>query len=133
MIVDAFAVARLTRLSAIDDFPPIAIARDAFVGKVGKDSALGELVTCAWCSGVWWAAGVRVARRVAPRYWGPVAEMLAVAMVAAQVVGWSRQEGDAKDVAEAIEAVSTAVPAGAEKAVDDWKARNRATMERNDR
>lgn len=44
---------------------------------------LATLLTCRWCAGVWIAAGVTVARRVAPRAWRPAAELLTCAAAAA--------------------------------------------------
>lgn len=44
---------------------------------------LATLVTCRWCAGVWVAAGMAVARLVAPRAWRHVARALAVADAAA--------------------------------------------------
>lgn len=43
---------------------------------------LGILVGCSWCSSVWLAFGVVTLRRVAPRFWSPVAKALAFSAVA---------------------------------------------------
>lgn len=48
---------------------------------------LAEWVTCRWCAGVWAAAGVTIARRVAPRLWSPVAVVLATSAAATLVAG----------------------------------------------
>ena len=107
-MVDALAAYRLTRLVTADTItePP----RDQLVkwayGHAGvadrkhpdvswselamaDDEApkLATLVTCRWCTGVYVAIGVTVARRVAPRWWAPVADMLATASAAALVAG----------------------------------------------
>lgn len=103
LIVDGLAAARITRLVTQDTFPPAKAAREAWVRRFGQGSSLAELIECGWCAGFWIAAGCRVARRVAPRWWGPVAEVFAVAMVGSYFVGKSTEEGDPKDVAEAIE------------------------------
>lgn len=44
---------------------------------------LATLVTCRWCAGMWLAAGVVLARRLAPRAWQPAAELLALSAAAA--------------------------------------------------
>lgn len=48
---------------------------------------LATLVTCRWCTGMWVAMGVLVARRLFPRAWGAVAEALAFSAAAALVAG----------------------------------------------
>jgi hypothetical protein len=103
LAVDTFAAARLTRLVTTDDFPPVKAARELAVGTFGQGSALADLIECGWCAGFWITTGVRLLRRWAPRWWGPVGEVLAAAMVASYVVGKSKEEGDPSDVAEAIE------------------------------
>lgn len=65
----------------VGDWAEMAIADEADAPK------LANLVTCRWCTGVWVAAGVVAARRLAPRWWGPVADLLAVASGAALVAG----------------------------------------------
>ena len=74
LVVDALAAYRLTRLVTEDRIT--APLRD----RVPAGWA-SELVGCSWCVGVWAAAGVVAARRLAPRAWTPVAEVLAVAAV----------------------------------------------------
>lgn len=103
LVVDAFAAARLTRLVTTDTFPPVKALRERWVREFGQGSSLSELIECGWCAGFWITAAVRVARRVAPRWWGPVADVFAAAMVASYLVGKSTEEGDPQDVAEAIE------------------------------
>lgn len=44
---------------------------------------VATLVTCRWCAGMWIAAGVVVARRLAPRTWAPLAKALAFSAGAA--------------------------------------------------
>lgn len=76
LVVDALAAYRLTRLVTTDAITePLREAIDA------RSDFMGELTSCSWCSGVWVAAGVVLARRYVPA-WGPVAEMLALAAVA---------------------------------------------------
>lgn len=43
---------------------------------------IGELVTCPWCASIWLAAGVVVARRLAPSIWDPIARLLALSEAA---------------------------------------------------
>lgn len=49
--------------------------------------ALATLATCRWCAGVWVAGAVVAARRLAPRWWQPVAEVAVVAAAAALLAG----------------------------------------------
>lgn len=46
---------------------------------------LATLITCRWCAGVWIAAGVLVARRVAPRVWPVAARGLVISSASALV------------------------------------------------
>lgn len=51
-------------------------------GGNAEPSKLAYWITCPWCLGVWVAAGVVIARRVAPRVWDPVARLLALSAIA---------------------------------------------------
>lgn len=67
--------------------PPGEAPRCAIVGcscalYVPRHPKMAELLGCSWCVSVWIAAGVVVARRVAPRLWGPVATLLAASTIA---------------------------------------------------
>lgn len=102
--IDALAAARLARLVRTDTITdPV---REVVLGaayrrrrqslhpsvKTWADHAVldrdrpmvAELLSCPWCVAMWCALGVAVARRAAPRTWGPVARMLAMAYAA----GW---------------------------------------------
>lgn len=89
--IDALAVARLARLVTTDNFPPIEKLREAVLdryptvnwrGQEIEGHWFGELITCPWCSSVWIGAGVVAARAIAPRWWDPVAKLLAFSEVA---------------------------------------------------
>lgn len=84
LLVDALATYRLARLVTTDTLPPAKAFRAAIIRRYGPESAVAELVHCPWCVGVWAAAGVVTARRIAPRMWDPVATGLALAAAA----GW---------------------------------------------
>jgi hypothetical protein len=112
LIVDGLAAARITRLVTTDTFPPAKALREAWVRKFGQGSSLADLIECGWCAGFWIAAGCRAARRLVPGWWGPVAEVFAVAMVGSYLVGKSTEEGDPKDIAEAIEETTPSAPVG---------------------
>lgn len=76
LAVDALAAYRLTRL----------VTRDTITKRhreriVARGGPVAELVQCSWCTGMWAAAAVVVARRTVPRAWGPVADALAMAAV----------------------------------------------------
>lgn len=86
LLVDALAVARITRLVTDDTLPPLEAARRRAYEHVQQRHGAGwaEGVTCAWCVSVWVAAGAVVARRVAPRTWDRAARALALSYAA----GW---------------------------------------------
>lgn len=82
LLVDMLAAWRLTHLVTDDVFPPIEDARTAIKQHYGLDHPVSYLLSCVFCSGVWVAAGVSVARRVAPGPWRAVARLLALAAAA---------------------------------------------------
>jgi hypothetical protein len=95
LAVDVLATYRLTRLATADEISEPW--RQAVLRRVGLSSSkdptipaearveaeddpprLATLVTCRWCAGIWIAAGVGLARSVAPQAWSPVARALAL-------------------------------------------------------
>lgn len=108
LVIDTLAAARVTRLVTTDAI--VNPWREALfdrldpTGERKRDNPppLVELLQCNWCTGVWVALGTQVLRRLVPRAWGAVADMLAVAQVAAYVTGLGEREGDLDDVAQAI-------------------------------
>ena len=108
-LIDVLATYRLTRLVTADVISePV---RMALLRKTGAEPPPGEddptaqevvesledpprlatLITCRWCAGMWIAAGVSLARAVAPRAWEPVSRGLALS---AGAVLLSRLEND---------------------------------------
>lgn len=81
LIVDSLAAWRITHLIIEDHFPPVEKAREAIRAKVDVDSSIAYLLTCPYCVGVYAATGIVLARRLLPKQWRPVAEMLAVAAI----------------------------------------------------
>jgi hypothetical protein len=99
-VVDALATYRLTRLATADVISESA--RMAVVRRAGAEPPPGQeelsaqevvealtdppklatLVTCRWCAGMWIAAGVVTARRLAPDAWEPVGRGLALSAAA---------------------------------------------------
>lgn len=77
-LVDALAAFRLTRLALEDTFPPIERARSKLKQQVSADSWQRELMECPWCFGMYVAIVVVVVRRLAPRVWDPLANVLAL-------------------------------------------------------
>jgi hypothetical protein len=51
-------VYRVSRLIALDAFPPVAIPRDWVLRKLGDDHWFSYLITCMWCVSVYVSAGV---------------------------------------------------------------------------
>lgn len=80
-VIDALAVARLTRLFQEDDVWPVLEIRKAYLAEAG-DSRWADLVECPFCLGIWIAAGVVAARYLWPRGWPIVARILAGSAVA---------------------------------------------------
>lgn len=74
LAVDVLAGYRLTRLAVVD-----TITEPARTALSARSTFLDDMLACEHCTGVWIAAGVTVARTVAPRAWRPVAHALAVA------------------------------------------------------
>lgn len=72
-LVDALAAYRLTMLATRDDLT------EPLRGLVDerRHPVLADFVECPWCVGMYVAGLVVVARRIAPRWWGPVATALA--------------------------------------------------------
>lgn len=105
LVVDALAVARLTRLVTTDRITRPWRARAVAAAMapaplpdgwhdLGPDTItddpdappLAYLLSCDWCSSTWIAALVLLARAVAPGVWDPIARILA----ASQVTGMAR-------------------------------------------
>lgn len=78
--VDAAACFRLTKL-AVDDLITKP-ARDKLLDRwPPEQTKIGTLLTCPWCFSVWVAAGIVAVRRLAPRVWTPVADLLAMSAI----------------------------------------------------
>lgn len=56
LLLAAFT-ARATLLVTRDAFPPVLIAREWVEDRFGEYHPVAYLVTCAWCTSVWLAAG----------------------------------------------------------------------------
>lgn len=82
-LADTLACYRLTKL-AIDDEITRPL-RERIWRTHPADHGIGFLVACPYCASVWIAAGVVAMRRVIPRAWSPVAELLAMAAIAGEV------------------------------------------------
>lgn len=81
LVIDALAVARLSRLVREDKI--LDGPRYAFVTHRHTRSWAGDFVRCPWCVSMWCGFFVAIARRVAPRWWSPVAFSLASSYCAA--------------------------------------------------
>jgi hypothetical protein len=86
LVVDALAVARLTRLVTTDEVP-FGPARDLLLD-AAPDSKAATLVSCDWCAGMWCAAAVAFARWRWPRAWPVLARVLAGSQVAGMAGTW---------------------------------------------
>ena len=86
LVVDALAVARLTRLVTTDEVP-FGAARDLLLD-VAPGSKAATLVSCDWCASMWCAAAVVFARWRWPRAWAVLARVLAGSQVAGMAATW---------------------------------------------
>lgn len=81
-LIDALAVARLTRLVTVDTFPPAARLRARTLCSPRTPPAVAELLECPWCVSFWAALTVVALRRWAPTVWAPLGATLAYSEVA---------------------------------------------------
>lgn len=81
-LVDALAVARLTRLATRDSITH-PLRRAAIV----RSDLADDLLSCPWCVSIWMAGAVITARVTVPRLWSPVAQLLAASEIAGLIVG----------------------------------------------
>ncbi len=79
-VVDALAVARLTKLLQEDQVYPMPEIRDALMAR-WSDRRWADLIDCPWCLSVHLAAGVALARWKFPRAWPVLARILAGSQV----------------------------------------------------
>jgi len=89
LAIDALAAYRLTRLIT-EDRAPFGPARD-WVLRRWPNSVTADWVSCAWCSGLWIAAGVTVVRSAAPRWWPPAATALALSAATGLLSTWENR------------------------------------------
>jgi hypothetical protein len=99
LIVDALAVARLTRLLLRDGIteplrvpvrrwagrrPPLVgnLPLDEWLARPAAHPKVAELLDCAWCASVWVAGAVLFARYRTSRAWQAAATVLALSQVA---------------------------------------------------
>lgn len=90
-VLDALAVWRIVRFVQRDSL--IEEPREAMINRWGHLKIM-ELVTCPWCLSIWVAAGVVLARAVAPRLWGKIARGLAFSAGAGVITGLVDQLDD---------------------------------------
>lgn len=83
-LIDALAVARLTRLVQQDTVPPVLEVRERLLARY-SDRRWVDLLDCPWCLSMWIAAAVAVARWRFPRAWPWVARVLAGSAVVGQL------------------------------------------------
>lgn len=77
LLVDALACFRLSRLLTTDRITqPL---RDRLWRRFPPESTkIGYISTCDWCTSIWVAGGILIARRVTPRAWALAADGLAM-------------------------------------------------------
>lgn len=79
LLTDALACFRLTRILTTDRIAqPV---RDWAKDHESRESGVGYLVTCDWCTSIHLGVAVVLARRFAPKVWRPVAQALAFSAV----------------------------------------------------
>jgi hypothetical protein len=116
LVVDALASYRVTRLVVSDGI--IESQRRAVVERLRRRGhrKLVELSECPWCIGFWVAAGVVVARRLAPRAWSPVADVFAFSAVSGLLASQVRQLDDVHDVTQQVQLEGTTAETTPERA-----------------
>lgn len=82
-LLDTLATFRITRL-VVDDRITQPLRERVWQQHPPEQGGVGFLISCPYCTSVWAAAGVVAMRRVIPRAWSPVAELLAIAAVAGE-------------------------------------------------
>lgn len=80
-LVDALATHRIVKL-VTDDVITSKLRERIFEKYPPEEDKWSFALTCPWCAGIWVSAGVVVARRIVPKPWRIVAEMLAMSSVA---------------------------------------------------
>lgn len=75
-LYDAVATYRLARLVVEDSLLDVPRARLVKALNAAGHHKATELLDCYWCSGMWIAFGVVIARRTFPRAWDPIARAL---------------------------------------------------------
>lgn len=81
LAVDALATHRLVKL-VTDDVITAPLREKIFEKYPPQEDSWSYALTCPWCAGIWIAAGVVAARRLLPKAWAPVAELLALSSAA---------------------------------------------------
>jgi hypothetical protein len=86
LLLDVLAGHRLTKL-VVDDVITKPI-REKIYEKWGPptEESWTYLFTCQWCASVWIGAGNVAARKLAPKAWDPVAELLTISSVAGAIL-----------------------------------------------
>lgn len=102
LVVDALAVARLTRLITVDTVPFGNLREVVKSGAWAKhhqdhpaddgEPKLVELLECPWCTSAYCAMFVLCARRIAPRAWNPIAKLLAGSQIAGMAAVWVNEK-----------------------------------------
>lgn len=92
VIVGGLAVARLTMLTIEDRITQAP--REAVQRRLNPEGYPAYLLSCAWCSSVWWAVAGYVAWRIWPAQSLAVAAVLAMAYVGARGADdeWGHEE-----------------------------------------
>jgi hypothetical protein len=102
--IDLLAIARLTRGWTVDadDFPPTAPVK-ALARRMLTGTPWEPLLECRWCTSVWVAVVVMVAKRTAPRAWRPAAGIFAASQVAGMLGLWEETQHAQQRAAEAAQ------------------------------
>jgi hypothetical protein len=85
-IIDCLATVRLARLITVDEGTPVVAARKIVTQDWATADWQTELAECPWCVSFWLGLAVVALRRLAPRWWRPVAFALASSQIAGMVI-----------------------------------------------
>lgn len=81
LLVDGLAAHRITRLIVTDQIGDRLRARVFQALTEGGYENAKDGLRCEWCTGVWVAVGITIARVLVPNAWRPIARIFAVADV----------------------------------------------------
>ena len=78
-MIDIAAIYRLVRLIVWDTFPPVASFREKMLS---RGDNIGYLFKCPWCMSFWIAIVALCVKKITPKFWEFISEVLALSCFA---------------------------------------------------